>query len=118
MTISPKRAYTEPSKNDGYRVLVDRVWPRGVNRKKLQLDAWGKELPPSAELRKWFAHDPNKWKQLKRQYFSELEDHPVEVDRLLEITGAERATLVYSSRYDKFDNAIPLREYFGTRIDI
>jgi len=118
VTIYLKRAYDEPSENDGYRILVDRVWPRGVTRKKLQLDAWAKELAPSTELRKWFAHDPKKWKQFKRQYFSELDDCPEEVGRLLEILGTKRVTLVYSARDDKFNNAIALREYIEARMDI
>jgi uncharacterized protein YeaO (DUF488 family) len=118
MLISLKRAYDEPSKNDGYRVLVDRVWPRGVTRKRLQLDAWVKELAPSTELRKWFAHDPKKWKQFKRRYFTELDDCPEEVGRLLGILDTERVTLVYSARDDKFNNAIALKEYIETRIDI
>jgi uncharacterized protein YeaO (DUF488 family) len=83
MSIFIKRAYEEASGNDGYRVLVDRVWPRGVTREALQLDAWLRDLAPSTALRKWFAHDPEKWKQFKQRYFRELDDHPEEVGRLL-----------------------------------
>lgn len=116
MTISLKRAYAEPSNTDGYRVLVDRVWPRGVTRERLQLDAWVKELAPSTELRKWFAHDPEKWKQFKRKYFSELDECSEEVGRLLEMLATGRVTLVYSARNDKFNNAIALKEYIEHRM--
>jgi uncharacterized protein YeaO (DUF488 family) len=115
MPIYVKRAYEEPSGNDGYRVLVDRVWPRGVTRERLQLDAWMKELAPSSTLRKWFAHDPRKWRQFKRRYFDELDERPEEVDRLLEMLATGRVTLVYSARNEKFNNAVALQEYLENR---
>jgi uncharacterized protein YeaO (DUF488 family) len=117
MQIYVKRAYEEPSENDGCRVLVDRVWPRGVTRQRLQLDAWMKELAPGSTLRKWFAHDPGKWRQFKRRYFAELDERPEEVDRLLEMLATGRVTLVYSARNEEFNNAIALKEYLENRTD-
>ncbi|MCG6900509.1 MAG: DUF488 family protein [Gammaproteobacteria bacterium] len=116
MLIYVKRAYEEPSENDGHRILVDRVWPRGVTRQRMQLDAWVRELAPSTELRKWFAHDPKKWKQFRRRYFEELDGCPEEVHRLLEMLATGRVTLVYSARNDKFNNAIALKEYLENRM--
>ena len=115
MLIYVNRAYEEPSGNDGYRVLVDRMWPRGVTRQRLQLDAWMKELAPTGTLRTWFAHDPGKWRQFKRRYFGELDSRHEEVDRLLEMLATGRVTLVYSARNDKYNNAIALKEYLENR---
>ena len=134
-----KRTDEEPSGNDGYRVLVDRVWTRGATRQRLQLDAWMKELAPSTTLRKWFAHDPKKRKQFKHHYFMELDGRPSssmkkrkqfkhhyfmeldgrpeEVGRLLETLGTGPVTPVYSARDDEFNDAIALKEYLVNRMD-
>ena len=117
MPIYVKRACEEPSGNDGYRVLVDRVWTRGATRQRLQLDAWMKELAPSTTLRKWFAHDPKKRKQFKHHYFMELDGRPEEVGRLLETLGTGPVTPVYSARDDEFNDAIALKEYLVNRMD-
>lgn len=76
MEIEIKRAYESPAKSDGQRILVDRVWPRGVSKKELRLDRWMKELAPSTDLRKWFGHDPERWSVFKKRYHSELDDQP------------------------------------------
>lgn len=111
MTVRLKRVYEEPSQHDGYRLLVDRLWPRGITREKLHLDAWLKDLAPSTGLRKWFSHDLKKWGQFKRRYFLELDDHPEEIAHILEKTRAGRVTLVFSARDEKFNNAAALKEY-------
>jgi uncharacterized protein YeaO (DUF488 family) len=96
--------------NDGYRVLVDRVWPRGITRQRLQVDAWLRDLAPSTALRKWFAHDPDKWQQFKRRYFSELEEHTEAVGHLRDKINDGQVTLVYSARDEQFNNALALRD--------
>ncbi|MGH6915879.1 MAG: DUF488 domain-containing protein, partial [Geminicoccales bacterium] len=75
MSIELKRAYDPPARSDGYRVLVDRIWPRGVTKDELEVDAWLKDLAPSTGLRKWFGHDPKKWDEFKKRYARELEPH-------------------------------------------
>jgi len=111
MPILLKRAYDEPSKNDGYRVLVDRVWPRGVRKEDADLDAWIKESAPSASLRKWFGHDPDKWEEFKRRYFKELDENPESLDPLLQRARRGRLTLVYGSKESRYNNAAALKEY-------
>lgn len=117
MSIRLKRAYETPSGNDGYRVLVDRVWPRGISRQALQIDAWLKDLAPSTELRQWFAHDPAKWKPFKRRYFRELDGNPEEVGGLRDRIASGRVTLVFSAKDEKFNNAAALREYLEGQTD-
>ena len=87
--IHVKRAYEEPSPSDGYRILVDRLWPRGLSKERLQLDLWIKEVAPSSELRRWYGHDPKKWKEFVRRYFVELNANPVAVDTVLSCLQSE-----------------------------
>lgn len=116
MEIFLKRAYEPPVSQDGYRVLVDRLWPRGVSKKKLQVDAWLKDLGPSTDLRKWFSHEPTKWKQFERRYFTELDQYPDAIEHLLEKIATGRVTLVYAARDEKFNNAVALRDYLESHI--
>ncbi|MFZ0468012.1 MAG: DUF488 domain-containing protein [Thiogranum sp.] len=111
MKIQIKRAYEPPSPGDGSRVLVDRVWPRGITRESLQVDAWLKDLAPSTALRKWFAHEPEKWKAFKQRYFKELDEHPEEIRKLVQRAAAGRLTLVYAARNEKFNNAAAMKKY-------
>ncbi len=111
MIAPPKRAYEAPASGDGYRVLVDRMWPRGVARQALSLDAWRKDLAPSAALRKWFAHDPRKWDGFKGRYFGELDSHPEAIKDLVRQARVGRLTLVYGAKNEKFNNAVALQEY-------
>ena len=83
MTIGLKRAYDPPAESDGCRVLVDRVWPRGISKEALQIDAWLKDLAPSTALRKWFGHDPTKWDEFRKRYARELEQRGDALDELL-----------------------------------
>lgn len=111
MPIRLKRAYETPTKSDGYRVLVDRVWPRGVKKEQLRLDAWPKQLAPSTTLRKWFGHDPAKWTEFKRRYFRELTERNGDIRELRKKAKRERVTLVFAARDTEFNNAVALREY-------
>jgi uncharacterized protein YeaO (DUF488 family) len=109
--IALKRAYAPASREDGVRFLVERLWPRGVKKDELRLDAWLKETAPSTELRKWFSHDPAKWPRFRARYFRELDAAP-EAWRPI-VTAARRGTvtLVYSSHDEQHNNAVALREY-------
>lgn len=111
MKIQIKRVYDEPSKQDGTRVLVDRVWPRGMSKKNARIDHWLNDIAPSTELRKWFGHDPDKWEEFQRRYFRELDANPEAVDRLVAEAGAGTVTLVFSAKDEKRNNAVALKAY-------
>ena len=109
--ITLKRAYDSVSRTDGRRFLVERLWPRGISKARLQVDAWLKEVAPSTELRKWFGHDPGKWSEFRRRYFRELDSRP---DAWKSIATAARrgaVTLIYSSRDTQHNNAVALLDY-------
>jgi uncharacterized protein YeaO (DUF488 family) len=109
--ITLKRAYEPVSRSDGARLLVERLWPRGVSKAKLRLDAWLKEAGPSTELRKWFGHDPEKWDEFRRRYFRELDSRPEAWQRIVSAARRGRVTLVYSSHDTHHNNAVALQEY-------
>jgi uncharacterized protein YeaO (DUF488 family) len=111
MAIQLKRAYDKPQKTDGRRVLIDRVWPRGVRKEDLMLDEWLKDLAPSTELRKWFGHDPERWEEFKRRYFQELDAHPDEIRVLRKKMREGPLTIVFGSKEERFNNAVALKEY-------
>lgn len=115
MQIWLKRAYAEPGRADGRRILVDRVWPRGVSKEELQLDDWLKAIAPSKELRQWFDHDSERWPEFKQRYFKELENNPAPVERLLDVVGDGRVTLVYGAKDTRHNNAVALKEYLEDR---
>lgn len=112
--IRVKRVYEPAAPADGFRVLVDRVWPRGVKKEELEADLWLKEVAPSTALRKWFGHDPARWEEFKRRYFAELDEKPDVVGR---ITGGAkgRVTLLFSARDEEHNQAVALREYLLAR---
>ncbi len=116
MEIQTKRAYEDPSPDDGVRILVDRLWPRGVSKEKARIDLWPKEVAPSNELRKWYRHDPDKWEEFKRRYFAELDAGPDGLDELLEKVRQGPVTFVYSSKERRYNNARALREYVEARL--
>ncbi|MGZ4710780.1 MAG: DUF488 domain-containing protein [Acidimicrobiales bacterium] len=105
-----RRAYDAPTRNDGYRVRVDRLWPRGTRRADAQLDEWCRDLAPSNELRRWFGHDPRRWDEFQRRYRAELTEHRDAVDRLAERADKHRVTLVYGARDPEHNNAVVLRD--------
>lgn len=118
MTLKVKRVYRDAAKDDGFRVLVDRVWPRGVRKESAAVDLWLKELAPSTGLRKWFAHDPRKWPEFKARYFRELDDNPEPVARLAEAAARKNLCLVFSAKDEKHNNAVALKEYLEERFDL
>ncbi|MFB6286396.1 MAG: DUF488 domain-containing protein [Candidatus Bipolaricaulia bacterium] len=109
--IRTKRAYDPIESEDGARVLVDRMWPRGVKKSELGIDAWHKDVAPSKELRQWFAHDPDKWDEFQRRYFAELDDKPDVWRSLLEFAREGDLTLVYGARDREHNNAVALKAY-------
>ena len=111
MSIDVKRAYDPPARSDGYRVLIDRIWPRGVTKEDLKVDAWLKAVAPSTALRKWFGHDPKKWDEFGRRYARELEPHAAALEQLVERARAGHVTLVFAAKDIEHSNAVALREY-------
>jgi uncharacterized protein YeaO (DUF488 family) len=109
--IRLKRAFDPPEPGDGRRFLVDRLWPRGVKKDNLQLDGWRKEVAPSAALRKWFGHDPEKWDEFRRRYAAELERKPEAWQPLLEAARRGTVTLVFAARDTARNNAVALKDY-------
>lgn len=105
-----KRIYDLPSDDDGFRILVDRLWPRGVSKEKAKIDLWLKEIAPSNELRKWFGHEPGKWVEFKRRYFDELKNNSA-VNLLRDYMKKGRVTLLYSAKDEKYNNAVALKEF-------
>ncbi len=118
MTIYLKRAYDEPADSDGARILVDRIWPRGLKREDAYIDRWLKGISPSTSLRKWFAHDPAKWDEFRQRYFEELDENKAAVQELLEEAAAGPVTLVYSTKDTRHNNAVALKEYIEFRLGV
>jgi uncharacterized protein YeaO (DUF488 family) len=117
MTIYLKRAYDPPGNDDGCRLLVDRIWPRGVARDELKIDDWLKDLAPSTGLRKWFGHDPKKWETFKERYARELEQRPDALERLVARAKAGRVTLVFGAKDTLHNNAVALKEQVERRLE-
>jgi uncharacterized protein YeaO (DUF488 family) len=109
--IRLKRAYDAVSRTDGTRFLVERLWPRGVSKAKLRVDGWLKEAGPSAALRKWFSHDPEKWREFRQRYFRELDSRPEAWQPIMSAARRGTVTLVYSSHDEEYNNAVALQEY-------
>lgn len=110
-----KRAYEEPSVEDGLRVLVERLWPRGLTRERAAVDLWLKEVAPSAELRKWYGHDPAKWKEFQSRYRAELRENKVAVEQLKQKGEEGTVTLVYAARDEEHNSAVVLKKYLERR---
>jgi len=106
-----KRAYDPPSPADGERILVERLWPRGVTKAAAAVDLWLKEVAPSPELRKWFGHDPARWKQFERRYWKELASRKEALDLLRQKTRQGAVTLVYAARDELHNSAVALKEF-------
>src|SRR5215472_9858029 len=109
--ISLRRVYEPASPEDGARILVERLWPRGITKAALALEAWSKDVAPSDALRRWFAHDPAKWMHFRRRYFAELDKNPHAWNSLLRASRRGRLTLLYSSHDTEHNNAVPLKGY-------
>jgi uncharacterized protein YeaO (DUF488 family) len=105
-----KRAYLPPSPEDGTRILIDRLWPRGLRKSEAAIDRWLKDVAPSTELRRWFGHDPNKWEEFRRKYVAELSGRAELMDELREVARKGPLTLVYAARDELHNEAIVLRD--------
>jgi len=114
MKIGIKRVYEKNAKSDGIRILVDRLWPRGLSKEKARIDFWAKDISPSAELRQWYKHDPAKWMEFKKRYFKELSNNSEGVKDLLQYVRKGNVTFVYSSKDQHINNAVALKEYVET----
>ena len=113
--IGIKRVYDRPGPEDGRRILVDRLWPRGLRKEEARIDYWAKDISPSSELRKWYGHDPAKWDEFKARYFVELERAAEGVERLRKELAEGAATFVYSSKEPVINNAEALKLYLENR---
>jgi uncharacterized protein YeaO (DUF488 family) len=109
--IRLKRAYEEPAQSDGLRILVERLWPRGVTKEKAALDLWLKDVAPSPELRKWFGHDPRRWKQFEQRYWKELKGRNEAVDLLRNESRKGTVTLVYAAKDEQHNGAVALKQF-------
>ena len=114
--IRIKRVYETPQATDGRRILVDRVWPRGMTKKRLRADVWLKSVAPSTELRNWFKHDPSKWKGFKKRYFMELDRNPQGLEALIAAVKKGNVTLLYSAKDTQCNQAVGLKEYLSLRL--
>jgi len=119
MAIRIRRAYDPPLPEDGRRLLVERLWPRGVKKEKLYLNAWLRELAPSDQLRRWFKHDPDRWNDFRRRYREELRGTRQQqlIDELAEQASRRNVTLIFSTREERFNNAVALREIIEERLN-
>jgi len=109
--IQLKRVYEKASPDDGPRILVERLWPRGVKKSEAAIDFWFKEVAPSAELRKWFGHDPQRWEQFVRRYWAELQSNPAAIAELRRACRGGAATFVYAARDQEHNGANVLRRF-------
>ena len=116
LDIRIKRAYDPAAAEDGARILVDRLWPRGVSRERLALSAWAKDAAPSAELRVWFGHRPERWEEFKARYRSELERDDAALQPLMDAARAGPVTLIYAAKDQEHNGALVLRAYLEERL--
>jgi uncharacterized protein YeaO (DUF488 family) len=117
MAVRIRRVYEPPTPGDGYRVLIDRVWPRGVSKQEAQLDQWARDLAVSTELRRWFGHDPAKWDEFRRRYRTELltPEHRAALDALAERARHGTVTILYGARDEQHNNAVVLADVLRER---
>ncbi|HSD64755.1 MAG TPA: DUF488 family protein [Ignavibacteriaceae bacterium] len=113
--VKVKRAYDKYEKADGTRILVDRLWPRGVKKEKAKIDDWEKDVAPSDALRKWFDHDPQKWIEFKKKYFKELKDKKKLLIKMVD-RNKTNLTLVYAAKDNEHNNAVALKEYLEKKV--
>ncbi len=111
-----KRVYDPPAKSDGLRILVDRLWPRGLSKQSAKIDHWLRDVAPSNRLRQWFAHDPAKWEEFKRRYAKELDRNPEAIAELRKLLSKHKATLLFAAKDAERNNAVVLRGYLGRRL--
>ena len=111
MTLQLKRVYEPPADHDGMRILVDRLWPRGLSKAEAKIDFWAKAVAPSTELRRWYQHEPEKWPEFQRQYLAELQNNPEAVQQLIAKIGTGNATLLFSAKETHLNNGAVLKDY-------
>lgn len=111
MDVRIKRVYEAPAADDGKRILIDRLWPRGLTKEKARIDLWLKDIAPSAALRGWFGHDPAKWPEFQKRYQQELDANKVVVAQLLEVLKRQPITLVYGAKDEEHNDAVVLKAY-------
>jgi uncharacterized protein YeaO (DUF488 family) len=109
--VKLKRAYERPDAGDGTRILVDRLWPRGVKKADAAIDQWAKDIAPSTALRKWFGHDPARWREFRTRYAAEVHEHPDQLNRLRALARQGPITLVYSAHDEVHNDAVALRDF-------
>jgi uncharacterized protein YeaO (DUF488 family) len=109
-----KRAYDSPADSDGTRILVDRIWPRGLTKQRAAVDIWFKDIAPTPKLRTWFGHKPENWQVFREQYFEELQANPTAVQRLQSLASEGALTLLYAARDPAHNHAIVLAEFFAS----
>jgi uncharacterized protein YeaO (DUF488 family) len=114
--IRLKRAYEPAAKSDGRRVLVERLWPRGVSKAQLPLDAWTKDVAPSTALRRWYGHDPKRWPEFRRRYFAELRAHHTAWQPLLAAARRGRVTFIYAAHDEAHNGAVALKAFLDWRL--
>ena len=112
MDVAIKRVYEPVEKGDGQRILIDRLWPRGLSKEKAKVDLWFKDIAPSTSLRKWFAHDSEKWPAFQKKYLKELESKGKQVVLIQNLANKGKITLVYGAKEEKYNDAVVLRDYF------
>ncbi|MEO8418453.1 MAG: DUF488 domain-containing protein [Methylophilaceae bacterium] len=110
MKLRIKRVYEQPDKHDGCRILVDRLWPRGLTKEKASVDLWLKDIAPSTELRKWFGHDPGRWEEFKERYLAELKTNSEQIQRLKHELDKGTVTLVYGAKNQEYNEAVVIQE--------
>jgi uncharacterized protein YeaO (DUF488 family) len=115
ISIRIKRVYDPSSPQDGLRILVDRLWPRGLSKEKAKVDLWLREIAPSNELRKWYGHEPDKWTEFKKKYLKEIEEKKAEFELLRKKARQGTVTFLFSSREEKLNNAAALKEFVESK---
>ncbi len=109
--INLKRIYDKYEKNDGFRILIDRLWPRGLSKENARIDLWLKEIAPSGDLRKWFGHDPAKWDEFKEKYIAELKSRQEQIEEIKNLAKTQKTiTLLYAAKDEDHNNAVVLKE--------
>jgi uncharacterized protein YeaO (DUF488 family) len=115
MDIPLKRVYEEPSESDGTRILVDRLWPRGLTKEKAKVDVWLKDLAPTTELRKWFNHEPSKWTEFKKRYWDEISNNTDALSTFKKYLADGKVTIVYGAKDEKHNDAVVIKQYLDKK---
>jgi uncharacterized protein YeaO (DUF488 family) len=115
MAVTLKRVYEEPSKSDGTRILVDRLWPRGLTKERAKVDVWLKDIAPTTELRKWFNHEPNKWPEFKKRYWAEISNNIDALSALEKYLAKGKVTIVYGAKDEEHNDAVVIKQYLDKK---